>query len=65
MICKACGREDKFDFHVPDVIWKRVAPARFANRVLCLGCFDEFACQAGVEYAGYLGALFCRAPSDF
>jgi hypothetical protein len=24
--CKSCGREDKFDFHVPDALWVAVGP---------------------------------------
>jgi hypothetical protein len=56
--CKACGRPDKFDFHVPDAIWQRVVPLRYRNRVLCLYCFDGFAAERGIEYAPHLRTLW-------
>ena len=57
-MCKACGREDKFDFHVPDDIWKAVVPVRFRNRVLCLNCFDDYARRRQVDYAACLRTLY-------
>ena len=56
--CKACACADKFNFHVPDDVWKRVVPARYQNNVVCLQCFDEFACRKGVEYAASLRVLY-------
>lgn len=56
--CKACGYRDKFDFHVPDVIWKAIVPERFVNHVVCLTCFDDFARLKGVDYAPYLRAVY-------
>lgn len=56
--CKACGRPDKFDFHVPDTVWTAVVPAELTNRVVCLGCFDGFACEKGVAYGSSLTTLF-------
>ena len=55
--CKACGRRDKFDFHVPDEVWEAVVPLRLRNRVVCLACFDGFACRKGINYASHLQAL--------
>jgi hypothetical protein len=49
--CKACGRQDKFDFHVSDDAWAYVVPAELVNRVVCLACFDEFARRKSVDYA--------------
>ena len=56
--CKACGRRDKTDFHVPDEVWERVVPERLRDRVVCLACFDGFAKERGVEYAPYLSLLY-------
>ena len=56
--CKVCGRADKFDFSVPDDVWASVVPGEFRERVVCLACFDEFARQARVDYAPYLGSLY-------
>lgn len=56
--CKACGRPDKFDFSLPDDVWAAVVPADLVNRVVCLGCFDEYAREAGVDYSGVLSTLY-------
>lgn len=56
--CKACGRRDKFDFHVPDEVWAAVVPPELVNRVVCLACFDQFARQREVSYATHLRALY-------
>lgn len=55
--CKVCRRPDKFNFHVPDDLWREVVPERFSGRVVCLYCFDEFAAERGVRYAGRLREL--------
>jgi hypothetical protein len=56
--CKACGRPDKFDFHVPDEVWAAVVPPELANKVVCLYCFDEFAHQRQVAYASHIHTLY-------
>lgn len=66
--CKVCHRPDKFDFHVPDPIWQAVVPEPYRNRVVCLGCFDDFAAQRGVEYASHIHTLYFagdRATFEF
>lgn len=55
--CKACGHQDKFDFHVPSDLWKRVVPSWLRNRVVCLYCFDEFAHERNIDYAASLRTL--------
>jgi len=55
--CKACGNRDKFDFDVPDEIWRAVVPSHLLNRVVCLACFDDFAQTRGIEYAAHVSAL--------
>lgn len=52
--CKVCGRQDKFDFYVSDSIWASVIPEEYRNRVVCLSCFDDFATQKKISYAGQL-----------
>jgi len=59
-VCKACGRPDKFDFHVPDDIWKRVVPEKLQNSVVCLSCFDEFARLTGTDYDIYIEKLYFK-----
>jgi len=54
--CKVCHRPDKFDFYVPDEIWQAVVPKEYRNRVVCLGCFDDFAAARQVDYATHLAA---------
>lgn len=56
--CKACGRLDKFNFNVPDTVWAAVVPAHLRTRVVCLGCFDDFAERRGVPYAASLRSLW-------
>ena len=34
--CKVCGQADKFNFHVPDKVWKTVVPPPYCERVVCL-----------------------------
>jgi hypothetical protein len=57
-ICRGCGCSDKFDFNVPDEVWKRVVPLEYQKGVVCLECFDEFAFEKGVEYSTSIGTLY-------
>jgi len=56
--CKACGAPDKFNFHVPNAIWRSVVPKELQNHVVCLGCFDDFANDKDVDYATSLTMMF-------
>ena len=56
--CKACGRADYFDFTVPDDVWEAIVPVSLRNRVVCLGCFDQFARERGVPYAEFVRTLY-------
>jgi hypothetical protein len=56
--CKVCRSPDKFDFHVPDEVWKRVVPEEYRNRVVCLPCFDDLALLNGVDYCDSVQALY-------
>lgn len=49
--CSVCGCEEKFNFHVPDEIWKKAVPQKYQNRVVCLSCFDNFAREENVDYS--------------
>jgi len=44
-ICKACGCPDKFDFNVPDEMWRGIVPREYRLGVICLECFDSFASE--------------------
>lgn len=56
--CHACGHRDKFDFHVPNELWVTVVPDRHVGHVVCLGCFDNFARERGVDYSGAIQTLY-------
>jgi len=62
-LCGACGRPDKFVYHVPDDTWERVVPSVLRNRIVCLVCFDDFAAMRRVNYARHL-TLFLRFAGD-
>lgn len=56
--CAVCKCTDKFNFAVPDEIWRRIVPVEYQNKVVCLQCFDEFARQTNVDYSGALRTLY-------
>jgi hypothetical protein len=56
--CKACGRPDKFNFHVPDDVWRAVVPRSLDGRVVCLACFDDLAAKRDVAYAASLSEIW-------
>lgn len=56
--CSVCNRRDKFDFAVSDSIWALVVPAPHVGRVVCLGCFDDLAREAGVDYSDAIETLY-------
>ena len=53
-----CGCVDKFDFHVPDSIWKRVVPVEYQKRAVCLPCFDALAFEKRIDYSDSLELLY-------
>jgi hypothetical protein len=56
--CKVCGCQDRFNFHVPDELWKSIVPLEFQNRVVCLPCFDQFAFEKQIDYSDSLELLY-------
>ena len=56
--CKACGRPDRFNFHVPDKVWASIIPPELQTKVVCLYCFDEFAHKCGVDYSQDIKTLY-------
>jgi hypothetical protein len=56
--CKVCGRVDKFNYNVPDEMWRAIVPHSFQNNVVCLSCFDDFASETGIGYTCALQSLF-------
>jgi hypothetical protein len=56
--CKSCYCSDKYNFHVPDDLWKLVVPEELRNKVVCLVCFDRFAAEKHVKYTHALHALY-------
>jgi hypothetical protein len=57
-VCSACKCEDKFNFDVPDYIWREIVPADHVNSVVCLQCFDEFARPKNFDYSGFIDTLY-------
>lgn len=43
MSCKVCGCVMGYDFSVPDLYWKHIVPEHLRERVICAGCFHNFA----------------------
>ena len=56
--CRVCRCEDKFNFYVPDEVWRSVVPAEYQNKVVCLPCFDELARKAGIDYSDSIQVLY-------
>lgn len=56
--CKKCGVRDGLNFYVPDRLWARAIPKKYAQSALCLTCFDTFAARRGVEYHRSLRVLY-------
>lgn len=56
--CKVCKCPDKFDFNVPDELWKRVVPMEYQWGVVCLDCFDRFASEKEIDYSDSIEVLY-------
>ena len=56
--CRVCNCQDKFNFYVPDQVWRKVVPEPYQGVVVCLPCFDEFARARNVDYSGNIETLY-------
>jgi hypothetical protein len=56
--CRVCKCQDKFNFYVPDRIWRQVVPHEYRDTVVCLPCFDEFARERNVDYSDVIEMLY-------
>jgi hypothetical protein len=56
--CAVCKCTDKFNFAVPDEVWREVVPHEYQNKVVCLQCFDEFARKENIDYSNALQTLY-------
>jgi hypothetical protein len=56
--CSVCQCEEKFNFHIPDRVWKRVVPEQYQDCVVCLPCFDNFAREKDVNYSDFIEDLY-------
>ena len=56
--CGVCKCQDKFNFHVPDKLWRQVVPKEYWSKVVCLQCFDEFARTKEINYAQSIETLY-------
>ena len=66
--CQVCRCEDKFNFNVPDKVWREIVPMDLHNKVVCLPCFDELARQQNRDYADSIEVLYfagCQASFKF
>jgi hypothetical protein len=57
-ICRVCNCEDKFNFHVPDEVWREIVPSEYQSKVVCLPCFDDFARKQDVDYSDSIDVLY-------
>jgi hypothetical protein len=57
-ICRVCNCQDKFNFYVPDEVWREVVPSEYQNKVVCLPCFDDFARRQDVDYSNAIEVLY-------
>jgi hypothetical protein len=57
-ICRVCNCQDKFNFYVPDEVWREVVPSEYQNKVVCLPCFDDFARKQNVDYSDSIEVLY-------
>lgn len=56
--CGVCKCADKFNFYVPDVLWREIVAEEYQNKVVCLPCFDEFARKRRIDYSESINALY-------
>ena len=56
--CKVCKCPDKFDFSVPDQLWRKVVPTGYQSGVVCLDCFDAFASEKQIDYSDSIEVLY-------
>jgi len=56
--CSACKCQDKFNFYVPDELWREIVPSQYLNKVVCLQCFDEFARKKNIDYSHSIDTLY-------
>lgn len=56
--CAVCKCNDKFNFAVPNEVWRKIVPPEYQNKVVCLQCFDEFARKQNIDYSNALETLY-------
>ena len=56
--CMVCNCTDKFNFYVPDPVWREVVPREYQKKVVCLPCFDELARKKTFDYADSIDVLY-------
>ena len=56
--CSVCQCDDKFNYYVPDEVWRGIVPDEYRNKVVCLPCFDQFARKQNVDYADSIETLY-------
>ena len=56
--CAVCKCQDKFNFNVPDPVWREIVPSEYQSSVVCLPCFDELARERNVDYSDSIATLY-------
>ena len=56
--CRVCKCRDKFNFYVPDRVWREIVPREYLDTVVCLPCFDELAQERNVDYSEEIEVLY-------
>jgi hypothetical protein len=47
--CKVCGSQPSVISTSADGAWKTVVPTKYWNKVVCVECFGNFACETQIE----------------
>ena len=56
-LCEVCGSPGKSDSNVPNDMWKMAVPIKYWNKVVCVECFGNFACEKQIELLRLLSTL--------
>jgi len=54
LMCSRCGNRPRFDYRVPDEVWKQCVPPKLRRGVICLPCLDFLAVQMGVNLSRHI-----------
>ena len=56
-LCEVCRSPGQADFNVQNDVWKIAVPSKYWNKVVCVECFGNFACEKQIELLRLLSTL--------